>query len=389
MPAILATAGRRASHTMGLGMRLHRTNAVGASRSWFAMPLSYISGLATLFCLFSTPAIAATDGSAVIDNPAYTHAQQLVEVAPGRRLNLYCVGSGSPTVIFEAGSGNEAGTWGFVQPVIGAHARACSYERAGLGFSDPANRPGTAANAVDDLHLLLAAAGIKPPYVLVGHSYGGMIVRLYADMYPKDVAGMVLVDTANEDWPASYWKVDPEQHSWQQSWDEIFSEHSKSVLEDQKCIEAARTKALKKESALYDQCVPPAFPTFGKALNDAYGKVHLSPAFQAASLSEEAQMYATSADQVRAARRWYGDMPLIVLVQSYPKILPKNVPPGETQAHWDALMHVNAAFDDQMAALSKKGEVRAIENTMHYIQLQQPEAVSKAVLDVLGEATSL
>jgi pimeloyl-ACP methyl ester carboxylesterase len=351
------------------------------------MPLRYISGLATLILVFPMPTIAAPEGSAVIDNPAYTHAQQLVEVAPGRRLNLYCVGSVSPTVIFEAGSGNEAGTWGFVQPVIGAQTRACSYERAGLGFSDPANRPGTAANAVDDLHRLLAAASIKPPYVLVGHSYGGMIVRLYADIYPKDVVGMVLVDTANEDFPASYWKVDPEQHTWQQMWDETFSDHSKGILEEQKCVEAARTKTLKKESALYDQCIPPPFPRFGKALNDAYAKVHLSPAFQAASLSEEAQMYAASADQVRAARRWYGNMPLIVLVQSYPKILPKNVPPGETQAHWDALTHVNAAFDDQMAALSKKGEVRVIENTMHYIQLQQPEAVKKAVLDVLGEAT--
>ena len=368
-------------------MNLHRTNAIGTVRFRFAMPRRYASGLAALFWLFSTPTIADTATPAVIDNPAYTHAQQLVEVAPGRRLNLYCVGNGSPTVIFEAGLGNETGTWGFVQPAIGAHTRACSYERAGLGFSDPANRPGTAANAVDDLHHLLAAAGIKPPYVLVGHSYGGMIVRLYADQYPKDVAGMVLVDTANEDFPASYWKVDPEQHSWQQMWDETFSDHNKDVLEDQKCVEAARTKTLKQGSALYDQCVPPPFPTFGKALNDAYVKVHLSPAFMAASLSEEAQMNATSANQVRAARRWYGVMPLIVLAQSYPKILPKNVPPGETQAHWDALTHVNIAFNDQMAALSKKGEVRYIENTMHYIQLQQPGAVSKAVLDVLGEAT--
>lgn len=363
---------------------VHRTNAIGAVRSWFTATWHHAVGLAALCCLVSTPTGAATASNPVIDNPAYTHAQRLVEVAPGRRLNLHCVGSGSPTVIFEAGMGVEAGTWGLVQPGIAEHTRACSYERAGLGFSDPANRPGTAANAVDDLHHLLAAADVKPPYVLVGHSYGGMIVRLYADLHPKDVVGMVLVDTAKEDWPMAYWKLDPEQHSWQSLWDDVFSDHSMSVRGDQKCLEAARAKSLAKGSPLYDQCVPPAFPKYGDALNEAYAKVHVLPAFQAASLSEDANMYAASADQVRAARRWYGDMPLIVLTQVYPALMPKNVPPGETQAHWAAESRAQAALDDQLAALSRKGEVRPVENTMHYIQLQQPEAVTKAVLDVLA-----
>lgn len=365
---------------------VHRTNAAGSARSWFTATRRHASGLAALCCLVSTPTMAADAGISVIDNPAYTHAQRLLEVEPGRRLNLYCVGSGSPTVIFEAGMGVEAGTWGLVQPGIAQHTRACSYERAGLGFSDPANRPGTAANAVDDLHRLLATAGVKPPYVLVGHSYGGMIVRLYADLHPKDVVGMVLVDTAKEDWPTAYWKLDPEQHAWQTLWDDVFSDHSMSVKQDQKCVDAARASALAKGSPLYDQCVPPAFPKYGKALNDAYAKLHVSPAFQAASLSEDANMYAASADQVRAARRWYGDMPLIVLTQVYPTVMPKNVPPGETQVHWTAESRAQLAIDDQLAALSRKGEVRPIENTMHYIQLQQPEAVTKAVLDVLGDA---
>lgn len=359
----------------------HKTNVTRVVNFW--------CGLALLSGFLSRPTTAANLSSQIIDSAAYTHAQRLVEVTPGRRLNLYCVGSGSPTVIFEAGMGVEAGTWGLVQPGIAERTRTCSYERAGLGFSDPADRPGTAANAVDDLHDLLAAANIKPPYVLVGHSYGGMIVRLYADLHPYDVVGMVLVDTAKEDWPEAYWKLDPEQHSWQATWDDVFSDHSMSVKQDQKCVDAAQAKALKKGSPLYDQCVPSAFPKYGKALNNAYAKVHESPAFQAASLSEEANIYAASADQVRAARRWYGDMPLIVLTEVYPTVMPKNVPPGETQAHWTAESRAQLSIDDQLAALSRRGEVRPIENTMHYIQLQQPEAVTKAVMDVLDEATKL
>jgi pimeloyl-ACP methyl ester carboxylesterase len=345
--------------------------------------------LGVLAWFAAAPTLAAESSGVTIDSPAYTHSQQRVEVAPGRHLNLYCVGKGSPTVILETGMGVDAGTWGFVQPAVARHTRTCAYDRAGLGFSDPADRPGTAANAVDDLHHLLAAAGIKPPYVLVGHSYGGMIVRLYADLHPRDVAGMVLVDTMREDWPKAFWRLDPAQADWQKTWDDLFSDHSNSVVEGQKCVEAARSGELAKAGPLHDQCIPPPFPTLSKAVNDAYAKQHESVGYQAASVSEDANGFAVSAEQVRATRRWYGAMPLVVLVPSYPAVMPKNVPPDETQAHWTAETHAMVAMDDEMAALSTKGEVRHIDNTMHYIQLQQPAAVVKAVLDVLAATAAV
>ncbi|MGF6494962.1 pimeloyl-ACP methyl ester carboxylesterase [Luteibacter sp. 621] len=344
-------------------------------------------GLAASLWLSAPPAASATDTPTVVDDPAYTHPQQLVEVAPGRRLNLYCVGHGSPTVIFEAGMGDEAGTWGLVQPVVGTHTRACSYERAGLGFSDAADRPGTAANAVDDLHHLLAAAGIAPPYVLVGHSYGGTVSRLYANLYPKEVAGMVLVDTQVEDWPTIFWQIDPDQTAWKAMWDELYAPDTITAA-GQKCVDAAKANGFEPGSELYGQCVPQPFPKFSRALNDAYAKVHVTAAFQATSLSEQAQMSAASADELRASRRWYGDMPLIVLHPVLPKIMPKNVPPDETQAHWERETHALEAFNDRLAALSKKGEIRTVEDTMHYIQLQQPEAVIKAVLDVVHQVNA-
>ena len=114
-------------------------------------------------------AASAADGkSKVIDDPAYTRPQRLVEVEPGRKLNLYCVGKGSPTVIFESGLTDDMAVWGMVQREIGQHTRACAYDRAGVGFSDPARRASDSANIVDDLHRLLAAASIK---AFVGEDY--------------------------------------------------------------------------------------------------------------------------------------------------------------------------------------------------------------------------
>ena len=124
----------------------------------------------------------------------------LVDIG-GRRLHLSCTGSGSPTVILEAGMGDSLATWKAVQPAAAEITRVCSYDRAGRGTSDPDPRTEvrTSHAAVEDLRLLLGAAKIGGPYVLVGHSYGGAYIRLYAKRYPGDVAGMVLVDASHED----------------------------------------------------------------------------------------------------------------------------------------------------------------------------------------------
>src|SRR5215204_4463501 len=122
----------------------------------------------------------------------------------GRALFISCAGSGSPTVVLEAGSGNSAETWVGVQPEVARFTRVCSYDRAGLGQSDPApTGVRTVQDSVDDLHALLAAADISGPIVLVGHSLGGLIVRLYTSQYPDDVAGLVLIDGMPPDLPAA------------------------------------------------------------------------------------------------------------------------------------------------------------------------------------------
>jgi pimeloyl-ACP methyl ester carboxylesterase len=334
-------------------------------------------------CVFSTATVAmddATDKSTtVIDDPAYTHAQRLVEIEPGRRLNLYCTGRGSPTVVFDSGGGDETVAWALVQPVIAAHTQACSYDRAGLGFSDASKRTSDSANIVDDLHRLLTAAAIKPPYVLVGASYGGLNVRLYADTYPAEVVGMVLVDSTSEDWKQEELKLDPRHLTIEQARAQNFTTDWQSQRD---CVRAASTVFVE-GTELYKQCVGEPNPTVSKAINDAELRAHQSVGHQQALLSEDESIFFTSADEVRAARRWYGAMPLIVLT-SEPVAKPRAKETAEFRA---ALNRLHAVLADQMAALSTRGVLRPVPNSTHEIQLSQPDAVNSAILEVLGESS--
>lgn len=141
---------------------------MATKRSRWALA-SALAGLSV--CLASVaPARGAEASTPSID---YTRPGQLVAVAGGRQLSLRCLGAGSPTVLLDAGGANWSYTWRFVQPAMARFTRVCSFDRAGYGFSDPSDRPATAANIVDDLHKALAKADLRPPYVLVGQSAAG------------------------------------------------------------------------------------------------------------------------------------------------------------------------------------------------------------------------
>lgn len=117
----------------------------------------------------------------------------------GRSLNLYCSGAGSPTVIFEGNGGEPGFRWVRLQRHVATFARACWYDRAGLGWSGPGPFPNHSDSVAHDLHNLLRAANVAPPYVLVGYSMGAFHVRVYRSFFTDEVAGLVLVDPMNED----------------------------------------------------------------------------------------------------------------------------------------------------------------------------------------------
>jgi len=131
--------------------------------------------------------------SAAPGDEIYTRPGTLVR-ANGTRLNLYCMGNGAPAVVFDSGWEDWAPVWTIVQPEVARWTRACSYDRAGAGFSDPGPMPRTSVRIADELRGALHNAGIKGPYILVGNAFGGDNVRTFAQRYTAEVAGLVLVE---------------------------------------------------------------------------------------------------------------------------------------------------------------------------------------------------
>lgn len=120
----------------------------------------------------------------------------------GYRLHVEIGGIGSPVVVLDAGLGGSSETWSEVFEPVSRFTSVVAYDRAGVGRSDPGPVPRTSSTIVGELHRLLQESGVPPPYVLVGHSFGGLNVRLFAHRYPDEVAGLVLVDATHEDFPS-------------------------------------------------------------------------------------------------------------------------------------------------------------------------------------------
>ncbi len=339
-----------------------------------AVPVRFLLGAALAIVTGAGHAAGADD--AVARDAPYAEAQQLVDVDHGRRLNLYCVGEGSPTVIFDAGLGGNTASWDTVQPLIARHTRSCSYDRAGLGFSDPATRPGNSANIADDLQHLLSVAGIKPPYILVGHSYAGMNVRLYAYGHMADVAGMVLVDPSSEDEDAREAQIeDPAEKARSDQF------QAKTLEAKRQCVAAAQDRRLVRGSALYKQCIPESVAGWSDAMNRVMQRHSAEASNQRAVLSEYENIDTASADEVHAARHSLGDMPLIVLTR-----WPSPPGPGQTQAERDALNKMWESLHDAMAAESTRGANRTVPGSGHFIQWDRPQVVVDSILEVLTEA---
>ena len=159
----------------------------GRSRRWLLYPVFAILALAAVGGGYETVREA-------VDANAYPMPGQLIDVG-GHRLHLNCTGSGSPTVVLEPGAGEMSSNLGWITPAVARNTRVCVYDRAGRGWSEPADTPQDATQIATDLHTLLQRAHVPGPYVLAGHSFGGLYVLTFAARYPDEVAGMVLVDS--------------------------------------------------------------------------------------------------------------------------------------------------------------------------------------------------
>jgi pimeloyl-ACP methyl ester carboxylesterase len=156
------------------------------SRRWLLHPVLAVLVLVAVGGAYETISRAGEESLAM--------RGRLVDVGP-YRLHLECTGTGSPTVVLEPGGGASAATLGWIAPAVARDTTVCVYDRAGRGWSDPAEVPPDAEQIATDLHTLLDRAQVPGPYVLAGHSFGGLYVMTYADRHPDEVAGMVLIDS--------------------------------------------------------------------------------------------------------------------------------------------------------------------------------------------------
>jgi pimeloyl-ACP methyl ester carboxylesterase len=295
---------------------------------------------------------------------------RLVDIG-GRKLNLFCSGAGTPTVVFEAPSGGAAWDWWAVQPKVAGQTRACVYDRAGYGFSDPSPRAADAENAVADLHALLQAAGVAPPYVLVGNSFGGGAAQLFAWHHPAEVAGLVLVEPMHEDE-----NVRPDALTHGQ-----ITQGDAQILEFGNGCAAQAAKGFDAKSEIYDDCIGGADPSLPAAIGELGLRQRLTPAWWRVRQAERVAL-AADRTQLRAARKPFGDLPLIVLARGVSPYLIPGKPQGETNK---AIEAAHLALLTELAHSSTRGEVRVVAGAGHVIQETHPEAVVTAVDDVLAQ----
>jgi pimeloyl-ACP methyl ester carboxylesterase len=294
----------------------------------------------------------------------YAKPQQLVRISRRRRLNVLLTGEGQVTVILAAGGGGSTINWGYVQAALSRDFRVLSYDRGGLGFSDPGPMPRIAGSSVDDLRAALTALDLPPPYVIVGHSMGSFDARLFAFRHPGETIGMVLVDPRGDDFNARLFAAAP-------SFVGRYAEE-KRTLRRFAAIAARRPEPGSPE---YAEIVPPEDPQLTPAVNAAYRALALRPSYWRTMLSEGRSLEGASAIELDAAKRPL-DIPLIVLTASRAAL------EGETPEESRAIIEMWRASHEELAALSTRGERRDVTDVGHMIPTERPDVVVDAIREV-------
>jgi len=320
---------------------------------WTKRVLAGLAGLVVVLLLAgATYQFIATK----IDERKYPPPGRLVDVG-SYRLHLYCVGEGTPTVVMDAGLGGGALDWSTVQPEVSKFTRVCTYDRAGMAWSDSGVRPRTSRQVITELHALLDNAGVRPPYVLVGHSIAGIHVQLYAGQYPDEVAGVVLVDSSHED------------QLTRKGMTQIPSFYPPLI----KAVSPFGIVRLMDLVGTPSANIPPEVETQRAAIYSHTRSMY--------SYADEISAIAVSMEQLRAAPMRLGDKPLIVLTHGMKEVNHAGSPEGADQGEqaW-------AELQADLARRSSSGKQIIAEKSGHYIQFDQPDLVIDAIRQVV-EAT--
>jgi pimeloyl-ACP methyl ester carboxylesterase len=286
----------------------------------------------------------------------------------GRSLNIFCSGEGRPAVILDTGGTAPGYENLLIQREIGQFTRACWFDRAGLGWSDPSPVEQTSAAVADDLRSLLYAADVPSPYVLVGSSFSGFNVRVFAGKYPKDVAGAILVDSAHED----QYRFEPRVTL------APFNRLPKPIR-NLLCAGvplAARIGLVRLLSSTRPE--PPLDPSLGFTSQQWAILQGLERQPKSIVASAICNFEEKSPAQARAAGN-LGDRPLIVLTAGQPLTVGDPEADKELRAFHEIWVH---QLQQQLAHLSTKGRQVIVENSGHAID---PDAVLNAIHDVVAQ----
>jgi pimeloyl-ACP methyl ester carboxylesterase len=295
----------------------------------------------------------------VRDRAKFPPPGQIVDVGSGRRMHILCRGATpGPTLIIEQGAGSPSMLWWPIAAQIAPFARICTYDRAGYQWSDPAPRTRSLQDRVTDLHTLLAGAQIPGPFVLVAHSFGGPIARLYAHTYPDQIAGMVLVDTPEE---AVIFRPS-------------YVAYAGKIAVFARALEVAAHVGLVRLGLTFWRTAPDGFT----AAEFATLKSHLArPAFFRAMADDPAALERVPpAMQHPGGFGTLGDKPLVVLAHG----IPFPGPAAVLEEGW-------ADGQERLAHLSTSGELVHATHSNHMIQSDEPELIVEAIRRVVEKVT--
>jgi pimeloyl-ACP methyl ester carboxylesterase len=347
-------------------------------KGFAALTLGLLLACGGLWLWTMGPLSASTDE---LPSEVYTSPGQLIEVERGRSLNLLCFGEGSPVVMLESGAWGSAAAWRRVQGSLASFTRTCSYDRAGLGFSDPAQRPSSADNIADDLHRLIAAAGIQKPLILVGHSAGGAYALTYAAQHRRDVAGLVLLDPYQAEFDHALSASGPageEVRKWAQR------ESEKLARDLETCLSLARADWPSVKENRPSLCAPQAgLSILAREMTRQSERPHTWEAMlsESISLSHEVDgAYSNTDLQVLASLKdaEFDDLPIFLLTPAT-----RQAPPELSQNSFEAALAVERTLQKNLVAGSRSGKIVPVQNSGHQIQLDQPQTVIDATEDLV------
>jgi pimeloyl-ACP methyl ester carboxylesterase len=302
--------------------------------------------------------------------------------AGGHLLHIDCAGNGSPTVVMDAGAGDFSFDWGLVQNKAAKYTRVCSYDRAGYAWSEPGPSPRTLQQIALELHTALHKARMDGPYILVGHSLGGLIVRTFASNYPKELAGIVLVDSSHEDMLISLTDRTTKQEKIVRFRElsrgrEIPAvQNTMSRADGSGDVQQTQSSSSQtKLAAPFNKLPPNSQQTRLWAMSQPSYSAARSSEFD--FLPEELSRIFVDRSKIK---RPLGDIPLIVLTRKIPQHS------GTDQTTSKQLDESHERLQADLVTLSTNSKRIIAERSGHHIHLDEPELVSDAIKQVINAA---